>query len=123
MRRNWLHSLAHRRARCRRKARRIVVLERLVGHYIHRPTFHHAKHLTRSVRRASGFVQTAKGLPTLPGRLQTPLRLESGDSPGYALGWNVERVLLGAVPVRPVGHKASSMGGTTSLMAFPDLVW
>lgn len=33
----------------------------LTGHYTDRRTFHHAKHLTRSVRRASGFVQTPQG--------------------------------------------------------------
>jgi serine beta-lactamase-like protein LACTB, mitochondrial len=52
--------------------------------------------------------------------LQTPLRLESGASTGYAPGWNVETVQLGGAPARLVGHRGSSMGGTTSLMTFPD---
>jgi CubicO group peptidase (beta-lactamase class C family) len=53
--------------------------------------------------------------------LQTPLQLESGASTGYALGWKVESVQLGAARARLVGHSGSSMGGTTSFMTFPDL--
>ena len=53
--------------------------------------------------------------------LQTPQRLESGASTGYALGWSVETVTLGGARARMVGHKGSSMGGTTSLITFPDL--
>jgi CubicO group peptidase (beta-lactamase class C family) len=53
--------------------------------------------------------------------LQAPMRLESGASTGYALGWNVETVKIGGAPTRMVGHKGSSMGGTTSFMTFPDL--
>jgi len=53
--------------------------------------------------------------------LQTPLQLESGASTGYALGWNIESVQLGAAPARLASHRGSSMGGTTSLMTFPDL--
>lgn len=53
--------------------------------------------------------------------LQAPQRLESGASTGYALGWNVETVTIGGAPRRMVGHKGSSMGGTTSFMTFPDL--
>ena len=49
---------------------------------------------------------------------QTPLRLESGTSTEYALGWNVDRVQLAGAPV---GHRGSPMGGTISLMTFPDL--
>jgi CubicO group peptidase (beta-lactamase class C family) len=52
--------------------------------------------------------------------LQTPQQLESGASTGYALGWSVESVRLGGKPVRLVGHKGSSMGGTTSFLTFPD---
>jgi CubicO group peptidase (beta-lactamase class C family) len=53
--------------------------------------------------------------------LQAPVQLESGASTGYALGWSVERVQVGGVARRMVGHKGSSMGGTTSLMTFPEL--
>ena len=53
--------------------------------------------------------------------LQTPLRLESGASTGYALGWNVESVQLAGAPARLVGHRGSPMGGSISLMTFPDL--
>ena len=53
--------------------------------------------------------------------LQTPLRLESGASTGYALGWNVESVELAGAPARLVGHRGTPIGGTISLMTFPDL--
>lgn len=53
--------------------------------------------------------------------LQTPLRLESGASTGYALGWKVESVPLAGAPARLLGHRGSPMGGTISLMMFPDL--
>ena len=52
--------------------------------------------------------------------LQTPLRLESGASTGYALGWNVESVQLTGAPTRLVGHRGTPIGGTISLMTFPD---
>jgi hypothetical protein len=53
--------------------------------------------------------------------LHTPLRLESGTSTEYALGWKVDRVQLAGAPVRMLGHRGSPVGGTTSLMTFPDL--
>ena len=53
--------------------------------------------------------------------LQTPLRLESGASTGYALGWKVESVPLGGAAARMLGHRGNVVGGTTSLMTFPDL--
>jgi serine beta-lactamase-like protein LACTB len=53
--------------------------------------------------------------------LQAPLRLESGASTGYGLGWKVESVQLNGVTARQVGHRGTSSGGTTSLMTFPDL--
>jgi serine beta-lactamase-like protein LACTB, mitochondrial len=52
--------------------------------------------------------------------LQTPVKLESGASTSCALGWNVESVQLEGGPARMVGHRGSSMGGTASLMTFPD---
>ena len=53
--------------------------------------------------------------------LQTPLRLESGASTGYALGWNVESVSLAGAPARRLGHLGTPIGGTISLVTFPDL--
>jgi len=53
--------------------------------------------------------------------LQTPLRLESGATTGYGLGWSVENVQLGGADVRMIGHRGTSSGGTTSFMTFPDL--
>jgi serine beta-lactamase-like protein LACTB len=53
--------------------------------------------------------------------LHTPLRLESGTSTEYALGWKVDSVQLAGAPVRMLGHRGSPVGGTTSLMTFPDL--
>jgi CubicO group peptidase (beta-lactamase class C family) len=52
--------------------------------------------------------------------LQTPLRLASGDSTDFALGWKVERVQLAGAPARMVAHRATPMGGTTALLMFPD---
>ena len=53
--------------------------------------------------------------------LQTPLRLESGASTGYGLGWKVESLQLAGAPARQVGHPGGPVGGTVSLMTFPDL--
>jgi CubicO group peptidase (beta-lactamase class C family) len=53
--------------------------------------------------------------------LQSPLRLESGAATGYALGWSAESVQLAGVSARLVGHRGSAMGGTASLLTFPDL--
>jgi CubicO group peptidase (beta-lactamase class C family) len=53
--------------------------------------------------------------------LQAPLRLESGASTEYGLGWRTESVQLAGAPARMVGHRGSSSGGTTSLLTFPDL--
>jgi CubicO group peptidase (beta-lactamase class C family) len=52
--------------------------------------------------------------------LQTPLRLTSGASTDFALGWKVEHVPLNGVPVRMVAHRANPMGGTTALLMFPE---
>jgi serine beta-lactamase-like protein LACTB, mitochondrial len=52
---------------------------------------------------------------------QTPLRLESGASTGYALGWKVESVQLAGAPARLLSHRGSPIGGSASLMMFPDL--
>ena len=52
--------------------------------------------------------------------LQTPLRLESGASTNFALGWKVERVQLAGAPARMVAHRATPNGSTVALLTFPD---
>jgi serine beta-lactamase-like protein LACTB, mitochondrial len=52
--------------------------------------------------------------------LQTPLRLTSGMSTDFALGWKVERVQLAGAPTRMVAHRATPNGGTVALLTFPD---
>jgi len=52
--------------------------------------------------------------------LQTPLRLRSGASTEFALGWKVERVQLAGAPARMVAHRATPNGGTVALLLFPD---
>jgi CubicO group peptidase (beta-lactamase class C family) len=53
--------------------------------------------------------------------LQTPTRLASGASSTYALGWTVSSVQLADEPARMVSHRGSPMGGSVSLLTFPDL--
>ena len=53
--------------------------------------------------------------------LQTPSRLVSGASTTYALGWTVSSVQLAGERARMVSHRGSPMGGTVSLLTFPDL--
>ena len=48
--------------------------------------------------------------------LWTPLRLESGKSTGYGLGWNVRDVN----GHRVISHSGGSVGGTTAFMIFPE---
>ncbi|MFV1988072.1 MAG: serine hydrolase domain-containing protein [Gemmatimonadota bacterium] len=48
--------------------------------------------------------------------LWTPLRLESGESTEYGLGWFIREI--GGRPV--IGHGGSSIGGTTAFFIFPD---
>jgi CubicO group peptidase (beta-lactamase class C family) len=52
---------------------------------------------------------------------QTPSRLVSGASTTYALGWTVSTVQVAGEPARMVSHRGSPMGGTVSLLTFPDL--
>jgi serine beta-lactamase-like protein LACTB, mitochondrial len=52
---------------------------------------------------------------------QTPGRLASGASTTYALGWTVKSVQLAGEPTRVVSHRGSPMGGSVSLLTFPDL--
>jgi hypothetical protein len=53
--------------------------------------------------------------------LHTPSRLESGTSTDYALGWKMETVNLAGSPTRVFSHRGSPIGGSTTLMTFPDL--
>src|SRR5262245_8687963 len=52
--------------------------------------------------------------------LQSPLRLTSGASTDFALGWKVEQAQLAGVSARMVAHRATPTGGTTALLLFPD---
>ena len=54
--------------------------------------------------------------------LQTPQRIEAGEQTDYGLGWKLETVPLAGEPARMAGHgsKPDFVGGTTSLMTFPD---
>jgi hypothetical protein len=52
---------------------------------------------------------------------RTPGRLVSGASTTYALGWTVRTVQLAGEPVRMVSHRGSPLGGSVSLLTFPDL--
>jgi serine beta-lactamase-like protein LACTB, mitochondrial len=51
---------------------------------------------------------------------QTPTRLVSGAPTTYALGWTINSVQLAGEPARMVSHRGSPMGGTVSLLTFPD---
>ena len=52
--------------------------------------------------------------------LQEPLRLKSGASTGFALGWRVETSQLAGVQTRVLRHRATPFGGAISLTLFPD---
>ena len=52
--------------------------------------------------------------------LQTPLRLTSGVSTDFALGWKVEHVQMAGASTRMVAHRATPTGGTAALLLFPD---
>lgn len=51
----------------------------------------------------------------------SPLRLESGESTGFALGWRVEEALLAGASRRILIHRATPVGGTVTLMLVPEL--
>jgi len=55
--------------------------------------------------------------------LQTNQRLTTEEETGYGLGWSLETVDLAGKPARMAGHgtKNTFIGGTTSLMTFPEL--
>ncbi len=52
--------------------------------------------------------------------LHTPLRLSSGATADFALGWKVEGVQVAGETARMVAHRANLMGGTAALLMFPD---
>ena len=60
--------------------------------------------------------------PSTLATLQTAQRLTSGESTGYGLGWKLETVPLAGHATRMAGHdtKRDFLGGTTSLMTFPE---
>ena len=53
--------------------------------------------------------------------LQTPLRLKSGASTGFALGWKVDIIPFAGKQARLVRHRASLLRGRASLSVFPEL--
>ena len=52
--------------------------------------------------------------------IQEPLRLPSGESTGFALGWKADRLPLAGAPTKVLRHRGSPSGGTISLTLFPD---
>jgi len=52
--------------------------------------------------------------------LETPLRLQSGASTDFALGWKIERVQMAGESARMVAHRATPNGSTIALLLFPD---
>jgi CubicO group peptidase (beta-lactamase class C family) len=52
--------------------------------------------------------------------LQTPLRLASGASTNFALGWKAEQVQLAGASARMLAHRATPTGGTAAILLFPD---
>jgi CubicO group peptidase (beta-lactamase class C family) len=60
--------------------------------------------------------------PATVDMLQAQQRLTSGEDTGYGLGWTLETISLAGTPARMAGHdtKADFIGGTTSLMTFPE---
>ncbi len=59
--------------------------------------------------------------------LETPQRLASGEESEYGLGWGLKTVRLAGEQTRVTGHgrpllpEATLMGGSTSLITFPEL--
>jgi serine beta-lactamase-like protein LACTB, mitochondrial len=60
--------------------------------------------------------------PATVDTLQTPQRLASGQQTDYGLGWKLETVSLAGTPTRMASHgtKQDFIGGTTSIMTFPE---
>jgi CubicO group peptidase (beta-lactamase class C family) len=65
---------------------------------------------------------TTRGLlkPETITLFQTPLRLKSGASTGFALGWKVDSVPLAGAQIRMIRHRGNFRGGASSLSVFPD---
>lgn len=51
---------------------------------------------------------------------QAPVRLASGASTGFALGWKVDTIPLAGAPAQVVRHRANLIGGHVSFTLFPD---
>jgi serine beta-lactamase-like protein LACTB, mitochondrial len=47
-------------------------------------------------------------------------RLESGESTSYAMGWKQDTITLAGAPAHVLSQRGNPMGGTVSLMIFPD---
>jgi serine beta-lactamase-like protein LACTB, mitochondrial len=75
---------------------------------------------TDLVRLGSAILKPGLLKPETIAALQTPTRLVSGASTTYALGWTVTTVQLAGKPARMVSHRGSPMGGTISLLTFPE---
>jgi len=73
------------------------------------------------VRLGSAMLKPGLLQPQTIALLQTPLKLKSGESTGFALGWKVDTVALASKPTRVVRHRASLIGSALSLSLFPDL--
>jgi serine beta-lactamase-like protein LACTB, mitochondrial len=53
--------------------------------------------------------------------LRASQHLTSGEDTGYGLGWDIDQVTLAGQPATTVGHDSEfTMGGTATLMTFPD---
>ena len=74
----------------------------------------------RAVRVFHGEARLAEGRDHRSPPDAAPARV-SGTSTEYALGWKVHSVQLAGAPVTMLGHRGSPVGGTVSLMMFPDL--
>jgi serine beta-lactamase-like protein LACTB, mitochondrial len=76
---------------------------------------------TDLVRLGSAMLNTGLLKAETIAAFQTPTRLVSGAPTTYALGWTVGSVQLVGEPTRMVSHRGSPVGGTVSLVTFPDL--
>ena len=75
---------------------------------------------TDLVRLGSAMLKPGLLTPQTIALFQTPTRLASGASTTYALGWTVGTVQLADGSTRIVSHRGSPMGGSVSLLTFPD---
>jgi serine beta-lactamase-like protein LACTB, mitochondrial len=59
--------------------------------------------------------------PATASTLQTAQKLASGESTGYALGWDIEPVTLAGASAQEIGHDLeAAMGGSATLITFPE---